>query len=317
MGAIYQSMFFLAIALLAISITVFVLAVSLLGRAIRLSVEEQERAEKDRKKDTESEIKKIQDKLEQAKAAGRVDVGDLSQSLQDLERKDSKHKWKLRWIKIKPKLLKVSWGALIPGAFFLTAIVLSALALYWVREATIASIYMWLAVASMLIGICFVCLTLKVIEGVAVTSEEISLLRQKDILKTALKEHEEEKRPKLALQFEEKQPPFHIKAGEQMTIEFGLHFVQGEIARKLGAYIFAPSGFEFPGKHTWVQGKHVGEVTEHVTTGFEYGDCTSGIAPARNLIIKAPSKTGKFKLKYKIVCEGFDGDIEKFNVVVE
>lgn len=58
MDSIYQLTFFLAVALLAIVITVFVLAVSLLGRAVKLSVEEQEKAEKDRKKDTENEIKK-------------------------------------------------------------------------------------------------------------------------------------------------------------------------------------------------------------------------------------------------------------------
>ena len=92
MESVYQLIFFLAIALLAIATTVFVLAVSLLGRAVRLSVEEQTEAEERRKKDTENEIKKIQENLDQAKSQGRLNVGDLTKNLNDLERKETKHK---------------------------------------------------------------------------------------------------------------------------------------------------------------------------------------------------------------------------------
>jgi len=97
MSVIYQLTFFLAIALLAIVITVFVLAVSLLGRAVRLSTEEQTKAEEKRKEDTENEIKKMQDKLGQAKAEGHLNIEDLTKSLQDLERKDTKHKLCFKW----------------------------------------------------------------------------------------------------------------------------------------------------------------------------------------------------------------------------
>lgn len=67
MIAVYQATFFLSIALLAIVITVFVLAVSLLGRAVRISIEEQVQSEQDGLKRSQSEIANL---TEQFKRAG-------------------------------------------------------------------------------------------------------------------------------------------------------------------------------------------------------------------------------------------------------
>ena len=158
MESIYQLIFFLSIALLAIVVTVFVLAVSLLGRAVRLSVEEQTQAEEKRKQDTENEIKEIQRKLDQAKTQGWLDVEDLTKNLSDLNRKETRHLWKLRWIKIKPKLLTASWGALVPGAFFLISVIFSALALHLQNGGLTTTLYMWIALIALGIGIVFISL---------------------------------------------------------------------------------------------------------------------------------------------------------------
>ena len=56
MGTIYQLTIFLALALLAIVAAVFVLAVSLLGRAVKMAAEEQEKAAREQKDATEKEI---------------------------------------------------------------------------------------------------------------------------------------------------------------------------------------------------------------------------------------------------------------------
>ena len=68
-------------ALLAIVVTLYVLAVSLLGRAITLSVEEQTNAKQKRKEDTENEINRIQRKLDKAKEKGKLDTTELTNSL--------------------------------------------------------------------------------------------------------------------------------------------------------------------------------------------------------------------------------------------
>lgn len=304
MGGIYQLIFFLAVALLAIVITVFVLAVSLLGRAVRLSAQEQIEAEEKRKKDTENEIKKIQDKLEKAKAAARVDVEDLSRSLRDLESRDTRHKWKLRWIKIKPKLLTASWGALIPGALFLISAIFIALALNLPAGTATASLYMWISLVALGVGICFVCLTLKVIQGVAITSEETAFVRQKDMFKAALLEHEMEKKPEFLLTFVDKQFPLHIHANSETSLLARLNLLKGEFAEGVWVYFGLPPGFDFPGEDaSTLPPYHDYPNYTYMVWGLK--DVLRGLDYWKNISIKAPPAPGSFKMIYYTFSRGY------------
>lgn len=315
MGAIYQLIFFLAIALLAIAITVFVLAVSLLGRAVRMSVEEQEKVEKDRKEDNDKRLQEIQGELDRAKKKGiQPDIKRLDKILKGLKRKERIHLLKLWWIKRKPAFLRASWGALIPGAFFLIAIVLSVLALYWAHEASIASIYMWLAVAAMFFGICFVCLTLKVIESVAVTSEETAFSREVQRMKTALREFEEERKPELRLEFRDKQPPFSMVTESEESIKFGVGLSKGGIARKVEVAFFAPSGFKFPDSTST---RPAIFLPDYATTLIEVGDVSEPLVTPRSVKLKAPSKPKTYLVFYRLYCEGSYSDFDEFKVVVK
>ena len=65
MDVVFEALFFLAIALIAITITVYVLAVSLLGRAIQISIKEQAEAEEKGKKE-QFIIKSFEDLLEES-----------------------------------------------------------------------------------------------------------------------------------------------------------------------------------------------------------------------------------------------------------
>jgi uncharacterized membrane protein (DUF106 family) len=117
MDIVFEALFFIAIGLLAITITVFVLAVSLLGRAVKLSLEEQERTESERKADSERTRTELKEKLEQA----TYDRESLVKSLKEYKKKIEKHDRTLRWIRWKPNLLKVKWGVFIPCFLFIVA----------------------------------------------------------------------------------------------------------------------------------------------------------------------------------------------------
>ncbi|MFC1918025.1 hypothetical protein ACFLXH_05180 [Chloroflexota bacterium] len=119
MDILFESIYFLAIGLLAITIAVFVLAVSLLGRAIRISAQEQAEAEEARKKDIEKQLQALKSELDEAKNKSRVDVEKLKKSISELDKQQEKHMWRIRWIKMKPKLLTANGGVLLPGFFFL------------------------------------------------------------------------------------------------------------------------------------------------------------------------------------------------------
>jgi len=317
MNTIFQLIFFLGTAFLAITVTVYVLAVSLLGRAVRLSSEEQVREEEERTKDIESRIKEIHKELDEAKAKNRIDVRKLTNDLQDLERKESQHKWKLRWIRIKPKLLTSGWGVLLPGFFFLTAITLSAFALY---QSTIPNLdyqvrYLWFAIFAMVVGMFVVCLILKVIEGIAISSEETSFIREKDMLKSVFREIEEEKRPELRLDLGEYLPPLHLAADSESTFEFGVGLSKGNIANNPIVYFLAPKGFDFVEAQKGP--RPTGRYKEMVSVKYELKNIRK---PFYNLFIvklKAPSKANTYTLIYELVCDGFDSGYNELDVVVE
>lgn len=318
MGSIYQLIFFLAIALLAIVITVFVLAVSLLGRAVKLSAQEQTEAEEKRKKDTEKEIKKIQDKLEKAKAAGRVDVKDLTRSLQDLESRDTRHKWKLRWIKIKPKLLTASWGALIPGALFLISAIFSALAFNLPSGTATVSLYTLISLIALGIGICFVCLTLKVIQGVAITSEETAFVRQKDMYKAALIEFEDERRPRLELEFPKTTFPLKMKTGSEITLRCQLSLSKGLSADAVDIHIGFPKGFQFVDTTNTYTIESYRKDIDFVFKRWTTNTLIQGLVwDIKAIKVKTPSTAGKFEMICSFTCRGSPPEYKRLDVVLE
>jgi septal ring factor EnvC (AmiA/AmiB activator) len=115
MDTVFEALFFLTIGLLAITITVYVLAVSLLGRAVKLSLEEQEKAENVRKADTERTRSELKGKLDQT----TYDRESLEKSLKEYKNKIEKHDRTLRWIRWNPNFLKANWGVFIPSCFSL------------------------------------------------------------------------------------------------------------------------------------------------------------------------------------------------------
>src|SRR3972149_7446032 len=96
MDSVFEALFFLAVGFLAIAITVFVLAVSLLGRAIKISIQEQTEAEERAKKETEDEIKNIKSKIEELSTKGRVE---LDKELKSFEKKQRQQQSKINSIK--------------------------------------------------------------------------------------------------------------------------------------------------------------------------------------------------------------------------
>ncbi len=318
MVAFYQLTFYLSLALLAIVITIFVLAVSLLGRAVRISSEEQQKAERERQERNQAQLGIIQDEMDTAKVDDkRPAVENLAKSLRELEKQIKKHDRKLAWILWKPKFLTAMWGVFIPGSLFLFSAVLSLLALNFQTSYNL-SLSLWiLSLIATLSGITLICLILKVIEGVAVTADEASFIRQKEMLKTALIEFDKSNKPELGLKFSDKKTPFTIEAGSQKTLLFGISLTKGDIGRKPQVLFFAPKGFEFPGKTTVVQPSNVPNVAGLYTACIEgFKDYHRGLSEPGEIVIKAPLGKGTYALWYNIFCEQYTGPKVKFSIEV-
>jgi len=321
MESIYQLTFFLALGLLAIVITIFVFAVSLLGRAMEAAAKSEKEKLAERKENNAKEMTAMKKEIEEAEASGQIPRG-MIRKLKKLEKRDKKFGKELSKIRRAPELLTVKGGVLPVGSCLLGALILNGGAWYLSNGqifSWIIPVLIWiLGLAAIGYSIYGIYRCLRVIESVAITSEEVAERRLARAVKVALVELEEEKKPELALAFEGEQPPFRIEGGAQITIQFEVNLTQGDLARKPIAYFLAPPGFDFPGKNTWLQSKDRTPVAEHITTQFKWEDARKGIALLpREITVKAPSEKDKFTLRYRLTCEGFDSGYKEFNVIVE
>ncbi len=319
MGAIYQLTFLLALALLAIVITVFVFAVSLLGRAMEAARESEKEKTTERRANNAREMATIKKEIEEAEANEQIPRG-LRRKLDKLERRDSKFGKELSQIRKAPKLLTVRGGIVPCGVLLLAALVLTGLA--WYLSAVENLIWM-MHVFIWILGLVAIGYTvsriyqcLRVIESVAVPSEEAALKRTIEAFKIAQKELEEEKKPKLALEFEDEQLPFHLKADSSTTIRFYLTIVQGVEATNPKAIFYAPPGFDFPGHATYKQ-TNASSTPNYITTEIGVGDVHKGISMPGNFTLKAPTESNSFTIFYRITSTDFSSDSLEFQVIVE
>lgn len=311
---LYEVTILLNLTLVAMTVTVFVFAVSLLGRAIEIAAEQNEKARQKQREKIKEEISKIQKELEKVRQTG--ELGETKRLIK-LQKDKRKFEKKLERVRKRYQLFRVKSGVLYPSSFFLGSLFLATVAK---ALGSIYSPFLWSG-ALVLLGLggyrFFQCL--KVIEEVAIMSEEMARKKAIEISKSALAEYEETKRPKLRLHFRDKEPPFHFgKDSEVKIIEFSVSLTQGDIAREAEAYFFAPEGFDFPNTTPWKQRKTQEKYPNYLTCKLKWPEpLKKGINHPHSLSLKTPSEAGKFTLAYRLFCEGFESEYKEFEVIVE
>lgn len=316
---LYQATFYLSTVLLAITIAVFVLAVSLLGRAVRISIVEQERNQKEVLSRNRDSMKKLREQFQKAtKGQSQPNINSIQKNINRIIWRQRLSRLKLIWICIKPNFLQVPLGVLLPGSLFIIAIASSNLAIYFESSShNTALIFWYTSILTMIIGTIVIILTLRVTQSVAITSEETSRVREKEVFISALQEYEESKKPVLLLGFSTEQPPFTLSIDQNKEIEFTIYLSKGDIARKPEVHFFAPLEFEFPGQKSLIQPDTYDTIGGHRSTAVKFIDCKPQTNLRNKLSIKAPSQSGKYVLYYQISCELFVGNKSAFTVIVE
>jgi hypothetical protein len=314
MDIVFEALYFLAIGLLAITITVFVLAVSLLGRAVKLSLEDQEKAENERKADTERTRAELKGTLEQA----TYNRESLEKSLKEYKKKIEKHDRTLRWIRWKPNFLKANWGVFVPCSFFIIAIGISAFARYQLGQLNtdFQYLYLGLSLFAFSFGTVFICLTLKVIEGVAITSEETAFTREAEAFKKALVEIEEAKNTELNLEFVSSKPPFKVQVNSEMRISCDITIRKGYLAKNPEVYFFVPKGFTFSDKSDPIIIRDE-KYLNYISFKKTIPDLKKPFGRHISLALKSPSKSGVYQGVYRLNCEGFYSEYIEFEIIVE
>ena len=194
MGVLYQLTFFLALGLLAIVITIFVFAVAQLGQATEVSSRQQQDILLKQKEAKTKQIGKIEKQVTKAKKTGDLDEVKLLQELQSLREESAKYGTELKHIEEKLERLQVKGGVLRPGAFFLTTLILSGLAVFLAGGQNHIAIPLWsVSIAALCYGGWEVYKNLKVIEEVTTTSQE-AIEKLPEVVRDALRKLEEEKK---------------------------------------------------------------------------------------------------------------------------
>ncbi|GAI11091.1 unnamed protein product, partial [marine sediment metagenome] len=103
-----------------------------------------------------------------------------------------------------------------------------------------------------------------------------------------------------------------------VEIKFVVSLTQGDIARDVEVYFFAPEGFNFPNIFTWKQRKSRKDLPGYLTGSVAWDKSLKrGINYRESLSLKTPSEVGEFTLTYRLFCEGFEGEHKEFEVIVE
>ena len=313
----YQMTALLAVTLLAIVVTIFVLASSLLGLAVESAAKEEDdrRAAQDGK--IEKQVEQARTELDQA-AKGTGEFEQAEKTLKTLVSQKKEFEKETKRIRRGYEVFTPKGGVLYPGIPLFASLVLSGLA-WGLSKGTYQSVspYLWgFGVAVLGFSLYRIYFGLKRIERVAVTSEQAALTKMTRALGTALEKHDEAMKPILEFKFRDEEPPFHITRGSTLDIAYRVELMKGNIIRKADIYFYAPPSFSFPDRPTWSQRANY-QIPSACTCIDEFTDMLCGIGSARILKLKAPDQTGTFTLGYSIHYEGSIGKLQEFQVVVE
>ena len=321
-GIVYQLTFFVALGLLATVVTIFVFAVSLLGRAIEVAAKEQEKTTKDQKDAIEIEIAKILKQissLRKKKSIGK-ELQELEKRLKKLRKQDEEFARKLGRIVKAPELLTVKGGVVPTTSYILGALILSGVAYYLFTIENLLwliHVLIWiLGFAAIGYSIFRIYQSLKVIESIAITSEEAALKRTIESFKIAQKELEEEKKPELRLTFKGKKFPLHVKVDSEVSLPLDLRIHKGDFAENVKVYISASPGLDFSGEDTSTMPSD-SDYPNYIYMTWNVGEVIKGLVAHKTITIKSPPTAGSFNIIYWIFCKGFRTKPTELEIVVE
>lgn len=315
-SALYQASTFLATALLAIVVTIFVFASSLLGRAIESAAKEEEKKRHEQDKRIAEKVREARKALNRA-IRGTGEFEAARKSLDSLEKQKRNLERETRRIRRSYEVFTRQGGVLHPGCFFLLSAIFGGIA-WAVGEGTWQWIgfTLWgISLVAMGYGLYRIYLGLGSIESVAKTSEEAALKRTMEAFRLALKLHEDEKKPEFKLEFKHGLP-LHLRKQSEGNIEFSILVVHAPIVHGVEVWFLAPEGFDFPGQSTWHQNPDY-EIPNAITCKNAMGDLRAGQKNSRSIKVKTPDKADNFTFAYKLYCDELVTDLSKFAVVVE
>lgn len=293
MEKIFDGLSALILVLIAIPPVIWVISISFLGQAIKITQEAIKKKQEENKKLLEKLRKEAETKLAEAETKGEEQVEKAQQALNERDKEIKRSKKDIKITKRKYSYLAVTQGIVIPFSLFLSALVIIWLRSYY--QDNILSLSLALVSILLLIttGIYQIYLTMKLIEDIAQRTQPI-----------------------LELEFKPP-PPFEMFQSSTCNIEINIALKQAEVARSASAMFFIPKGFDYVNeKVKWNQDQNC-DIPEALTISRKWDTILPNIFQIDNIIIKAPNKPSEYALGYSLQCEGFSSGFKEVKVIVK
>jgi len=304
----------IAIALLTITIPLFIFTVSLLGNAIERAKEEKSKTQEEQRKDFEAKITDIENKVKKAKKTG--DSTELETQLEKLKQSKRESEAQIEKIKKKYSLLEFKKCVLYPGSFFLSAIVLNEVAKICEMN-IILSIVFWIpSIVAIGIGAYRLGWCLILAQEIAVTSEEFQTRRFVEAFRKALSLHDKAKLVELRLTFKNIDFPYTCEKNTEIKLDFRLNLKQGLVAREVEVWFFIPDGFGLISpNHSWSQDSDF-VVPNVKTVSVKISEVNIGIYRSGGIKIRSPNIPSEYLLMYSLHAEGYSSGREQVKIIV-
>lgn len=307
--------------LIAAVIAVFTFAVTLLGKTIQISKDEEAKMELERSQTFQERISDLQNRLEEAKKKGNSK--DLEQELAALRKERLSYDSKFKTIKGKYSSLNFNEAVLRPGLFFLLALLLGQLgkliALNYIGIAVFV-----LSVACVFMGLWFFARTLNLIQEVSLCpTKEVPSVMEKlpEMIKEAFRaygqEQKEQTSEKLKISFSNPEP-FSCAVSEEYELKFRVSLAQGKVIRNVDVWFFLLDEFKLikPSEAvSWMQEDDY-KLPNKKTVKVPIGDMSIGPYTSSSIKFRAPSVPGKYPLYYRLYGEGYRDDRASIEIVV-
>lgn len=310
----------LALVLIGIIITIFVLTVTLLGKAAKLAEEKKITVEQTNQQEFDKQIIEIEQKLKDHPADN---IEELQKNINSLKTKRNYTENQLKQLEAKYNSLGLRKSVLIPGGFFITSLICGNWLILISQNQVWRFICFVLAAIFLGIGIKNILLSLKVISEVSLSADNYQYEQLQNAFIQSLRNIESEKEPKPQLRFNTKDP-FIFKAQSEQNVDFSIYLSKlgNQEAKNLEIWFCSSAELELLKSNMSDEPKnqfHTSIIPEANAIRYKLGNLRFGNSYALWLKIK-PTKTGAFKLMYKISC---DNHVELFssereiNIIVE
>lgn len=304
--------------LLAISPTVFVFSVTLLGTAIERAQQEEKAARENDKTNIQKEIDEIEISLKRAKQNG--DTTELTSKLEQLKKKQIETEKKIKEIKIKYNSINLTNTVLCPCFAFVLLLVISPLGSFS-ENINILSLYLIIFSQLLLLsyGTVKIYRSLKLIQEINANKKESEYYTHlRDTFKLALQEYYQGVKEEVSVEFIDKAFPLSAATSTELIINFRVKLIKGSVLNNLSVWFFISDGFELIlplEDESWKQASDY-DPPNIRTVRIKIGTLSVGPYTAGILKIKTPSNPGKYLLRYKVYADGYAGSAKDLTILV-